>query len=127
MISMKLLHVIFGASLLSLGTFAHAGTLCQQKEQNVQNEIDIAKKHDNKHRVIGLQQALNEIRANCNDDFLRKAHQEKISQHEKKVSERERELQQEKAKGGNGNKIKKREKKLDEARNELKEVQATPY
>lgn len=124
---MKLLQVIFGASLLSLGTFAHAGSLCQQKEQNVQNEIEIAQKHDNKHRVSGLQQALSEIRANCNDANLIKTHQEKIRQHEQKVSERERELQQEKAKGGNGNKIKKREKKLEEARNELKEVQAAPY
>lgn len=66
------LHIIFSVSLLSLGTYAHAGTLCQQKEQAVHHEIELAQKHDNKHRIIGLQQALREIQANCSDTDLKK-------------------------------------------------------
>lgn len=120
-------HIIFGIGLLTLGSLAHANTLCQQKEQAVQHEIDIAQKYDNQHRVSGLQQALSEIRANCSDAGLKKARQEKIKQREQKVAEREQELQQEKAAGGNHEKIGKREKKLSEAQLELKEALAAPY
>lgn len=120
-------RVIFGISLLTLATFVQADTLCQQKEQSIQKEIDIAQKHQNQRRVNGLERALTETRANCSDAGLKQAHQEKIQQHEKKVTEREQELKQEKAKGDDREKIAKREKKLAEAQHELKEVQAAPY
>ncbi|WP_455819744.1 DUF1090 domain-containing protein [Pseudomonas cerasi] len=120
-------QIIFGISLLTLATFAQADTLCQQKENAIQHEIDIAKKHDNQRRVNGLERALTETRANCSDAGLKEAHQEKIKEHEKKVTERERELKQEKAEGNDRDKIAKREKKLAEAHHELKEVQAAPY
>lgn len=121
------LHIIFGISLLTVGTFSYAGSLCQQKEQSILKEINYARKYDNQHRVDGLQQALNEVRTNCSDTDLIKAHQEKIAQRKQKVAEREQELQQDKAAGGNRDKIKKREKKLAEARNDLEEVLAAPY
>ncbi|CAY72935.1 Intersectin-1 (EH and SH3 domains protein 1) [Erwinia pyrifoliae DSM 12163] len=124
---MMKLYIIFSISLLTVGTFAHAGALCQQKEQAVQHEIDLAEKHDNKHRITGLQQALSEIRANCRDNDLKKTQREKIRHHEQKVTERKHELQQEIAKAGSREKIDKREKKLSEAQRELKKVLDAPY
>lgn len=121
-------QLILGLSLFTLATFAQAeNTLCQQKVQSIQQEIDFAKKHNNPRRVTGLERALTETRANCSDAGLKEAHQEKIKQHEKKVAEREQELKQEKAEGNDTKKIAKREKKLAEAQHELKEVQAAPY
>ncbi|MEN5017028.1 DUF1090 domain-containing protein [Erwinia sp. Eh17-17] len=120
-------HIILGVSLLTLATFAQADTLCRQKEQSIQHEIDMARQHDNQRRVNGLERALTETRASCSDAALKQAHQEKIKQHEKKVAEREQELKQEKAEGDDREKIAKREKKLAEAQHELKEVQAAPY
>lgn len=120
-------HFILGASLLMFATFSQADTLCQQKEQSIQHEIDMAKKHDNQRRVNGLERALTETHANCSDVSLKTAHQDKIRQHEKKVAEREQELKQEKAEGNDREKIAKREQKLADARHELKEVQAAPW
>lgn len=114
-------------SLLTVTTLAQAGPLCQQKEQAIQKEIDFARQHNNQRQINGLERALTETRANCSDESVRKAHQEKIQQHQKKVAEREHELQQERDKGGDSKKIAKREKKLADAQRELKEVQAAPY
>lgn len=124
---MKSYHILLGASLFTLAAFAQADTLCQQKEQSIQHEIDLARKHDNQRRVTGLERALTETHATCSDEALKKAHQEKIKQHQQKVVEREQELKQEKAEGDDRKKIEKREKKLAEAQRELKEVQAAPY
>lgn len=120
-------QIILGLSLFTLATFAQADTLCEQKVQSIQQEIDMAKKHDNQRRVTGLERALTETRANCSDAGLKEAHQEKIKQLENKVAEREQELKQEKAEGNDTKKIAKREKKLAEAQHELKEEQAAPY
>lgn len=118
---------ILAASLLTLTTFAQAESLCQQKEQAIQREIDFARKHDNTHKVSGLERALTEVREHCTDERLKQEHQEKIQKHQQKVTERERELQQERDKGDDSKKIAKREKKLADAQRELKEVQAAPY
>ncbi|WP_455812247.1 DUF1090 domain-containing protein [Pseudomonas graminis] len=120
-------QIIFGISLLTLAGFAQADTLCEQKVNAIQQEIDIAKKHDNQRRVNGLERALTETRANCSDAGLKEAREQKIKEHEQKVAEREQELKQEKAEGNDREKIAKREKKLAEAQHELKEVQAAPY
>lgn len=121
-------RTILGLSLLSLTTFAQAAdSLCQQKEQGIQHEIEIARQHDNQRRVNGLERALTETRAGCTDEKLSKLHQEKIKEHQQKVEERQKELDREKADGNDSKKIAKREEKLAEAKHELKEVQAAPY
>ncbi|VTT27645.1 periplasmic protein YqjC [Klebsiella pneumoniae] len=119
-------RIILGASLLALATFSQAASLCEQKEQSIQHEIDLAQKHDNQRRVTGLERALTETRATCSDASLRDARQEKIKQHQQKVAERAQELKQV-ADGDDQEKIAKREKKLAEAQHELNEVQAAPY
>lgn len=118
---------ILAAVLFSLACSAQAAGLCQQKEQAIQHEIEIARQHDNPRRVSGLERALTETRANCSDASVRAAHQQKIKEHQQKVVEREQELKQEQAEGGDRQKIAKREKKLAEAQRELKDVQAAPY
>lgn len=104
-----------------------AESLCQQKEQDIQHEIAMAKQHDNQRRVNGLERALTEVRANCSDSKLTAAHQERIKAQQDKVAERERELKEERQEGDDREKIAKRERKLEDARQELKKLQAEPY
>lgn len=115
-------------TLLTLTSFAQAAdSLCLQKEQDTQHEIDIARQHNNQRRVNGLERALTEARAGCSDEKLKTLHQQKIKQHQQKVAERQQELEKEKAEGDDSKKIAKREAKLAEAKHELQEVIAAPY
>lgn len=121
-------HIIPGITLLTLTSLSQAAdSLCLQKEQNIQHEIDIARQHNNQRRVNGLVRALTEARAGCSDEKLRMLHQQKIKQHQQKVAERQKELDQERAKSTNARKIAKREEKLAEAKHELQEIQSAPY
>ncbi|OWS76941.1 hypothetical protein CBW22_04555 [Pantoea sp. VS1] len=121
-------QLLLGAILFSLsGSLLAAESLCQQKQQDIQREIEMAKQHDNQRRVTGLERALTEVRANCTDEKLKSAHAERIEAQQHKVAERERELQQERQEGKDQEKIGKRERKLEEARQELKKLQAEPY
>lgn len=121
-------QLLLGAILFSLsGSLLAAESLCQQKQQDIQREIEMAKQHDNQRRVTGLERALTEVRANCTDEKLKSAHAERIEAQQHKVAERERELQQDRQEGKDQEKIDKRERKLEEARQELKKLQAEPY
>lgn len=121
-------QLLLGAILFSLsGSLLAAESLCQQKQQDIQREIEMAKQHDNQRRVTGLERALTEVRANCTDEKLKSAHAERIEAQQHKVVERERELQQDRQEGKDQEKIGKRERKLEEARQELKKLQAEPY
>ncbi|KAA8673119.1 DUF1090 domain-containing protein [Pantoea dispersa] len=121
-------QLLLGAILFSLsGSLLAAESLCQQKQQDIQREIEMAKQHDNQRRVTGLERALTEVRANCTDEKLKSAHAERIEAQQHKVAERERELQHDRQEGKDQEKIGKRERKLEEARQELKKLQAEPY
>ncbi|MBK4783606.1 MAG: DUF1090 domain-containing protein [Pantoea sp. Pent] len=121
-------QLLLGAILFSLsGSLLAAESLCQQKQQDIQREIEMAKQHDNQRRVTGLERALTEVRANCTDEKLKSAHAERIEAQQHKVAEREREMQQDRQEGKDQEKIGKRERKLEEARQELKKLQAEPY
>ncbi|WP_145032100.1 DUF1090 domain-containing protein [Pantoea ananatis] len=120
--------LLLGITLFSLsGSLMAAQSLCQQKEQDIQREIEMAQKHNNQRRVNGLERALTEVRAGCTDKKLKASHLEKINAQKEKVAERERELKEERDEGHDKDKIAKRERKLEEARQELKELQAEPY
>ncbi|KGD83616.1 uncharacterized protein DUF1090 [Pantoea sp. PNA 14-12] len=120
--------LLLGIVLFSLsGSLMAAESLCQQKEQDIQHEIEMAKKHNNQRRVNGLERALTEVRAGCTDKKLKASHLEKINAQKQKVAERERELKEERDEGHDKDKIAKREHKLEEARQELKKLQAEPY
>ncbi|OQP31882.1 DUF1090 domain-containing protein [Pantoea latae] len=121
-------QLLLGLALFSLsGSLMAAESLCQQKEQDIQHEIAMAKQHNNQRRVNGLERALTEVRANCSDDKLKTAHQARIKEQREKVAERERELKEERQEGDDKEKIAKRERKVEEARQELKKLQAEPY
>lgn len=120
--------LLLGITLFSLsGSLMAAQSLCQQKEQDIQREIEMAQKHNNQRRVNGLERALTEVRAGCTDKKLKASHLEKINAQKQKVAERERELKEERDEGHDKDKIVKRERKLEEARQELKKLQAEPY
>jgi len=121
-------QLLLGLALFSLsGSLMAAESLCQQKEQDIQHEIAMAKQHNNQRRVNGLERALTEVRANCSDNKLKASHQARIKAQREKVAERERELKEERQEGDDKDKIAKRERKLEEARQELKKLQAEPY
>lgn len=120
--------LLLGITLFSLsGSLMAAQSLCQQKEQDIQREIEMAQKHNNQRRVNGLERALTEVRAGCTDKKLKASHLEKINAQKEKVAERERELKEERDEGHDKDKIAKRERKLEEARQELNKLQAEPY
>ncbi|AWQ21137.1 Protein YqjC [Pantoea ananatis] len=120
--------LLLGITLFSLsGSLMAAQSLCQQKEQDIQREIEMAQKHNNQRRVNGLERALTEVRAGCTDKKLKASHLEKINAQKEKVAERERELKEERDESHDKDKIAKRERKLEEARQELKKLQAEPY
>jgi len=120
--------LLLGITLFSLsGSLMAAQSLCQQKEQDIQREIEMAQKHNNQRRVNGLERALTEVRSGCTDKKLKASHLEKINAQKEKVAERERELKEERDEGHDKDKIAKRERKLEEARQELKKLQAEPY
>ncbi|NQS87193.1 DUF1090 domain-containing protein [Pantoea allii] len=120
--------LLLGMALFSLsGSLMAAQSLCQQKEQDIQREIEMAQKHNNQRRVNGLERALTEVRAGCTDKKLKASHLEKINAQKQKVAEREREFKEERDEGHDKDKIAKREHKLEEARQELKKLQAEPY
>ena len=120
--------LLLGITLFSLsGSLMAAQSLCQQKEQDIQREIEMAQKHNNQRRVNGLERALTEVRAGCTDKKLKASHLEKINAQKEKVAERERELKEERDEGHDKDTIAKRERKLEEARQELKKLQAEPY
>lgn len=107
-------------------TAAQAASLCEQKEQKIQREIIAAENNDNQYRVDGLNKALSETRENCNDDTLRKEHQDKIAEQKAEIAKRETDLAEAKQKG-DAEKIAKREEKLEEAKAELRESEAREY
>lgn len=121
-------QLVLGLSLFSLSaSLLAAPSLCQQKQQDIQREIAMAKQHHNQHRTEGLERALAEVRDNCSDDKLKASHQQRIKEQQGKVAERERELQDERTKHDDRDKIAKRERKLEAARQELKKLQSEPY
>lgn len=121
-------QLLLGLALFSLsGSLMAAESLCQQKEQDIQHEIAMAKQHNNQRRVNGLERALTEVRASCSDSKLKASHQARIKAQREKVAERERELKEERQEGDDREKIARREHKLEEARQDLKKLQAEPY
>lgn len=123
---MKILGVVTTISALLLTSFAslaHASPNgCEIKKQKIETQIEYAKKHNNTHRVAGLQTALDNVNTYCTPESLYRESQENVAEKQKKVKEREAELLEEKQKGKT-DKISKRERKLKEAQEELKEAQ----
>ncbi|MEL4016280.1 DUF1090 domain-containing protein [Dryocola clanedunensis] len=119
-------RTVLAIALLSLTSATHAASLCSEKEADIQREIGYAEKHQNQHRIDGLNKALKEVRANCTDSSLRAEHQKKIDEQKEEIAERKADLQEARQKG-DADKITKREEKLSEAEHELKDLEARDY
>jgi hypothetical protein len=119
-------RTVLAIALLSLTSATQAASLCSEKEADIQREIGYAEKHQNQHRIDGLNKALKEVRANCTDSSLRAEHQKKIDEQKEEIAERKADLQEARQKG-DADKITKREEKLSEAEHELKDLEARDY
>ncbi|OCG16900.1 hypothetical protein A9G24_00650 [Gilliamella sp. App6-5] len=110
--------------LFSLGAYAseHAeGLTCESKKQTIETQIEYAKKHNNSHRVKGLEKALHDVNKHCSNDDLEAKYKKNVSDKSNKVAERTQALAKAKAKG-NEHKIAKQQAKLAEVEQELNEA-----
>ncbi|MBF7143691.1 MULTISPECIES: DUF1090 domain-containing protein [Pseudomonas] len=94
---------------------------CAAKEQQVTEQIDRARAAGNANQLEGLQIALGELQANCNDESLQKAREKKVLDAKREVSQRQADLDKAMSKG-DPDKINKRKDKLAESRKELQEA-----
>ncbi|PKH22551.1 hypothetical protein CIG19_11240 [Enterobacterales bacterium CwR94] len=119
-------------SLLTVILFSASGyaladnPLCQQKVDDIQQQLKEAKAHNNDRKVNGLERALSQVQGSCTDAALQQAHAENIREKQKEVAERQQDLKEAQTKGDRDD-IAKRQKKLDEEREELSTLQQQPY
>lgn len=117
--------MILVGSALCASTFTYAESAnkgCALKVQNIQTQIDYAKKYGNTHKVAGLERALANTKQYCNDSSLRKDLNSDIAKKQRKVNERLEELKEAQVKG-DADKVAKKQKKLAKAQDELKKAQ----
>lgn len=93
-------------------------TGCAAKRQAISTQIEQAKAHGNSEQQAGLEKALSEVTAHCNDATLKKERENKVLDAKHEVSRRQADLDKAMKKGG-PDKINKRKDKLAESRKEL--------
>lgn len=96
-------------------------TGCEAKRQNIEQQLDYARTHDNDHRIAGLQKALSELNTNCTDEKLRAEREAEVREKELKVEMRRQELAEAQT-DGRTDKINKKQLKLAEAQAEYTEA-----
>ena len=93
-------------------------TGCAAKRQAISTQIEQAKAHGNSDQQAGLEKALSEVTAHCNDATLKKERENKVLDAKHEVSRRQADLDKA-MKKGDPDKINKRKDKLAESRKEL--------
>lgn len=96
---------------------------CAAKRQVLQEKIEAARENGNSHELDGLQRALGNIEAQCDDDSLHRERLASVEEARQEVQEREMDLRDAMGKGDQ-EKIAKRQAKLAEARAELEQAEA---
>lgn len=116
--------LIITVSLLSIST-VNAEVLkgCAAKKQDIEIQLKYAQSRGNTYEIKGLEKALKENIAQCNDSSLKYEREQKVLEKQRKVSKLELELQKEKEKG-DARKIMKKQTKLQNAQQELKEAKS---
>lgn len=107
---------------LALPASAEGAKGCAAKREHLQQQIEAAKIQGNRDRQAGLEEALNQVRANCDDASLSQSREEKVLEAEHEVRTREAELKKALSKD-DPEKVEKRKAKLAEAQDELREAQ----
>lgn len=115
---MKKIIYIVSALLFPAITYAAPQT-CADKKQQVEQELDYAKQHQQTHRVQGLEQALSNLNANCTDDRLKKEHQKNIDEKQHKLDKAQAELQKAVDDKKSAAKIQQKKAKVDKAQSAL--------
>lgn len=96
-------------------------TGCAAKRQAISTQIEQAKAHGNSEQQAGLEKALSEVTAHCNDATLKKERENKVLDAKHEVSRRQADLDKA-MKKGDADKINKRKDKLAESRKELQDA-----
>jgi len=118
LISLLLLPTCFSALAAPQGT-----TGCEAKRQDIEQQIDYARLHDNNHRANGLEKARSELNANCTDEGLRAKRESDVRKKERKVEELRKELAKAQA-DGRTDKVDKKGRKLSEAQAKLEDAKS---
>jgi hypothetical protein len=95
---------------------------CVAKSQEISSKLEEAKAEGNKEQQAGLEKALSEVKANCNEATLVKQQEQKVLDAKREVSRRQADLNKAMTKG-DPEKINKRKDKLAESRKELQDAQ----
>ena len=96
-------------------------TGCAAKRQAISTQIEQAKAHGNSEQQAGLEKALTEVTANCNDAALKKERENKVLDAKHEVSRRQADLDKA-MKKGDADKINKRKDKLAQSRKDLQDA-----
>ncbi len=96
-------------------------TGCAAKRQAISTQIEHAKAHGDSAQQAGLEKALSEVTANCNDAALKKERENKVLDAKHDVSRRQADLDKA-MKKGDADKINKRKDKLAESRKALQDA-----
>lgn len=96
---------------------------CAAKRQVLEQKIEAARERGNSHELDGLQRALGNVEAQCDDDSLHRERLASVEEARQEVLEREMDLRDAMAKG-DPEKVAKRQAKLAEARAELQQAEA---
>lgn len=120
---MKKIIYVVSALLFPAITYAAPQT-CADKKQQVEQELNYAKQHQQTHRVHGLEQALANLNTNCTDDGLKKEHQSKIDEKQHKLDKAQAELQKAIDDKKSSAKIQQKKQKVEKAQSALDALKA---
>lgn len=121
-----MIKVIVSVLLFSFNVMVNAkddnSLTCLGKQNALNKQIEYAKKIKNQYQVKGLEKALDEVTAFCNNDNLKEKYQEKVKAKLENLHEKQESLHQAKLKS-DAEKIAQQEKKVSKAEKELKQAQ----
>lgn len=121
-----MINVIVSVLLLSFNVMVNAkdvnGLTCLGKQNSLNKQIEYAKKIKNQSQLKGLEKALDEVTAFCNNDNLKEKYQEKVKAKLENLHEKQESLHQARLKS-DAEKIAQQEKKVTKAQKELKQAQ----
>lgn len=98
---------------------AHAAdVLCEEKAEDIREQLEYAREHDNQHRVEGLQRALASIEKDCTNEAVFEDAAEDVRESQSDVQEQQAELEEALRDGDEGD-IQESRADLEEATREL--------
>ena len=119
-------HLLIAVTLCAMPALASEPleSLCQQKAEEIQRQLEIAEQAQNRGQVAGLTRALQGVQHNCSNEQLLNDAAREVREHTAEVRERERYAESahayaEAERSGDAEDVRKRTAKLEEAVEEL--------